>query len=412
MATAPVVDVNFAEAQQLGNDLIDRLTVMREADPIYFSEVNGGIWIVNGHKEVAEAFAGKKPLSSVRLPGMVMMHLDQETQATAFPNMVEVTKNWVINMDRPASWRLRNLAQRAFSSQVAESLRPTVKTFIEDAFAAVENENRIEFVDAVARRIPARTILTLFGLGDDVYPKLHDWSVSLNAALSGINAPLEVLEAAERSMIEMKAMLLPEIEKRRAQPTDDFISLLITARDGDDKLSEAELVAMLIIVLIAGHDTTANTIALGTAALAGLPEQRAFIRENPDKIGAAVMEIMRYIAMSTAMARIATEDFGWNGHHIAAGSVVFLMIAGANRDPNAFPDPDRFDPTRGQNGNMTFAPGLHFCIGHFLAKVQLQEFFKILVDRYDPEVLDDRLNFGFSIGFRGLDTLHLRLDRR
>lgn len=88
------------------------------------------------------------------------------------------------------------------------------------------------------------------------------------------------------------------------------------------------------------------------------------------------------------------------------------MIAGANRDPSAFPDPERFDPTRPQSRNMTFAPGLHFCIGHFLAKVQLQEYFAALCDRYDPVLLDDRLDFGTSIGFRGVETLTMRLEPR
>lgn len=271
VAATAEMDVDFSQARSLGNDIIGKLNAMREADPIFFSPVNGGIWIVNGHKEVTEAFAGKLPLSSVRLPDMVMQQVPSTDREARYPQICEVTRNWVINMDRPASWRLRTLGQKAFSSQVAEGLRPHVRRFIDDAFADIDNADSFEFVDKVARLIPARTILKLFGLGDDIYPRLHHWSVTLNAALSGVNIPEEILAAAEQTMEEMRVLFLPEIEARRRNPTDDFISALVTARDGDDKLSEQELIAMLIIVLIAGHDTTANTIALGTAALAHLP---------------------------------------------------------------------------------------------------------------------------------------------
>jgi cytochrome P450 len=115
--------------------------------------------------------------------------------------------------------------------------------------------------------------------------------------------------------------------------------------------------------------------------------------------------------MSTLQGRVAAEDFDWRGHQIKRGEIVLLLIAGANRDPSVFADPDVFDPARPQDKNVTFAPGLHFCIGHFLAKMQLQEYFSALIERYEPVVLDDRLDFGMSLGFRGLETLHVRLDK-
>jgi pimeloyl-[acyl-carrier protein] synthase len=153
-------------------------------------------------------------------------------------------------------------------------------------------------------------------------------------------------------------------------------------------------------------------MALGMAALAQHPEARDYIRKNPEKMPDALMELMRYIAMSTMMPRIVAEDFTWQGHALKKGQFVFLMIAGANRDARVFPDPEKLDLTRPQDANMTFAPGLHFCIGHLLAKMQLGEFFPEALRRFDLEMLDKRLDFGLSLSFRGVETLHLRLTPR
>jgi cytochrome P450 len=173
------------------------------------------------------------------------------------------------------------------------------------------------------------------------------------------------------------------------------------------------MVGICIITLIAGHDTTANTMAMGVAALSTHPEARETIRTAPQEdVETAVLEIMRYIAMSTMMPRIVAEDFTWRGHELKKGQFVFLMIAGANRDAKVFPDPDKLDLSREQFPNMTFAPGLHHCIGHLLAKMQLGEFFPEFLRRFDAEVLDDHLNFGHAMSFRGLESLHLRLTPR
>jgi cytochrome P450 len=211
----------------------------------------------------------------------------------------------------------------------------------------------------------------------------------------------------------MRDIFLDEFKKREAKPGEDFLSQLVLARDGNDRLSESEMVGICHLTLIAGHDTTANSLALGTAQLADNPEARDFVRNNPDRIGDAVMEIMRLSAVSTSMARIATENFEWYGHQIQAGQIVLLMIVGANRDPAVFPDPLRLDFTRPQIDNMTFAPGLHHCVGHFMAKMQLSEFFPALLDRFETvELLDERFQFGAGISFRGPEHLNMRFIPR
>jgi cytochrome P450 len=406
------VDINFAETGLLGNELLSKLDAMREADPIYFSEKNGGIWVVTGHRQVAEGFRGDLPLSAVRLPHLVVGTIPEAEREKRIPYLMWSTPQWIINMDPPGQPRLRRLVMKAFSRQVVETVRPHARRFIAEALDEAGAKGGVEFVNMVARKIPARVILRMMGLSEDLLPRLHHWSIALNAALGGVNMPAEIVEEGERVLIEMRGHFLPEIEKRRIAPTDDFLSALVTAHDEGDKLSEEEMLGICHVALIAGHDTTANTMALGTAALAQHPEACEFIRNNPDKTPEAVMEIMRHIAMSTMMPRIISEDFVWHGHRMKKGQFVFLMIAGANRDPDVFSDPERLDVMRPQEANMTFAPGMHHCIGHLLAKMQLGEFFPELLRRFEPELLDKRLDFGLSLSFRGVETLNLRLHPR
>jgi cytochrome P450 len=397
----------------MGNELLDRISAMRDATPIFRSELNGGLWMVTGHREVVEGFAGKVPLSAKRLPDMVVGGIPENERMEKIPYFMTTTAHWLVNMDRPAQSRLRNLAQKAFSSKVAESLRPRVRAAVKAALDEAEGKERIELVSDVALRVTGATILYLLDLPDDIFPRLRQWSIEINAVTTTVNMPAEVMMGGERVLLEMRDVFLPEIEKARRNPNDGFISSLVSARDADgDTLDEEEILGILYIALIAGHDTSTNTMALGTAALAGLPDVRAYMRANPEQIGDVVMEIGRYVAMSTLQGRVAAEDFEWHGHQIKRGEVVLLLIAAANRDPSVFENPDVFDPARPQDKNMTFAPGLHFCIGHFLAKMQLQEYFSQLIERFDPVVLDDHLNFGMALGFRGLDTLDVRLDKR
>jgi cytochrome P450 len=324
---------------------------------------------------------------------------------------MSATKHWLLNMDAPEHPRLRRLMTKAFGKPIVEGLRPHVRGFIQDALDRAGAKGEVEFVSEVARRIPARTILRQLGLSDDLMPRLHHWSIVLNT-LGNVHVPIDKLVEIENVLLELRGLFLPEIEARRKRPREDFLSALVTANEAGDQLSEEEMLGICYITLIAGHDTTANTIALGTAALAQHPEARDYIRENPQHIGTAVMELSRYIAMSTAQARLVSEDFTWNGHHLKKGQFALIFIAGANRDPKLFPAPDRIDFTRPQDSNMTFGPGIHHCIGHLLAKMQLGEFFPELVRRFDPQMLDPRLDFATTLGFRGLNTLNIRLRPR
>lgn len=409
-AEARAMDFELSRIAELGNELLTRLDHLRESSPITWSELNQ-IWMVTGHAEVLEGFNGTLPLSARRLPDPAVARIPPQDRERLLPCFMNATRNWVLNMDAPEHQRLRKLLVKAFGKPIVEGLRPHVKGFIQETLDEAGKKGEIDFVADVARKIPARTILRQLGLGDEILPKLQGWSVSLNQA-GNVNMPIEALQGIEQTLKELRATFRPEFEKRRKAPTNDFLSALVTANEAGDKLSEDEMFGTCDIVLIAGHDTTTNTMTLGTAALAQHPEACEYIRRHPESASNVVLELSRLVGMSTAMSRRVAKDFEWKGHTLREGQYVLLFMTAANRDPRVFAQPESLDFTRVQDMNLTFAAGAHHCIGHLLAKMQLSEFFPELVRRYDLELLDKQLDFGPTLGFRGLESLRLRLHPR
>ena len=404
------VDFDLTQVAEMGNGILAKIKAVREADPIYWSETNQ-VWMVTGHKELSEGYAGTLPLANFRAPGPALALLTPQERIERAPRFNETAKRWLFNMDPPEHPRLRKLMSKAFGRPVVEQVRSHARRFIREALDGLRDGEAVEFVAAVTRKIPARTILLLLGQDDAIYPRLHRWSLVLNTT-GNVNLTHAQVDEIEQVFSELDELFLPEIEKRQKHPGDDFLSALITAEIDGERLSTQHLLATCNLVLIAGHDTTANTMALGTVALAQHAGARDYFRQKPENIVDAVMEISRYVAMSTVKSRRVTEDFVWNGHQLRAGQYVLMFMAGGNHDPNVFPVPEEIDFSRPQDRNMSFAPGAHHCIGHLLAKMQLSEFFPALVQRFDIELPDDRLDFSGALGFRGLETLNVRMKAR
>ncbi len=201
--------------------------------------------------------------------------------------------------------------------------------------------------------------------------------------------------------------------RRGKPPQDDLIAALMQASEGGDTLSEDEMLGALQLALIAGHDTTSATLTLGLAALAKNPGLWDHMYRHPEKTLDSCMELMRFVAMSTLQMRFVAENFTWHGKEIKQGDFVFLVFAAANRDPRVFADPEQINPERDHEKSMVFAPGLHHCIGHLLAKMQVTEFFGALVQRFSGvELLDPKLDFMSQIAFRGLHHLNVRMIPR
>jgi cytochrome P450 len=405
--------LEFARVEPLGDRIIGRINAAREHGAIWWSEEERS-WVVSGHAEVAEGFQLLVPLSNDRSKLMAGLVPDDAERMRIMPNTVRYFRHFLINLEGTAHVRMRRLMTKAFSRKVAENYRPFARQVIVETLDAVKGRDEVEFVEEIAREITGRNLLRIIGLEDEAFymPRLKYWSYIANAGLGG-HASLETIAEMDRAFGEMVEVFQKEIDRRRANPGKDFLSQLILADDNGDRFSDDELLGNMHLILIAGHDTTLNTMALSVNALSKNAEARSYMREHPDDSLNSMLELMRYIAMSTEMTRLVAEDFEWRGHHLQKGQIVHLMIAGANRDPKVFAEPEKLDLTRNTDASMTFAPGVHHCIGHLFAKMQLTEFFPAFLDRYDSwEVLEDELPFGGGLSFRGPQAMHLRLVPR
>lgn len=191
------------------------------------------------------------------------------------------------------------------------------------------------------------------------------------------------------------------------------MTALVQATDQGEKLTVEEMLGALHILIVAGHDSTANTLTLSLAALSQQPQAWNYMHDNPANSMACCLELMRYVAMSASQPRIVAEDFEWHGKQLKKDEVIFLMMAAGNRDPRVYEDPETLDLTRTNDQSLVFGPGVHHCIGHVLAKMQVTEFFSALVREFQgAQVLDDRLKFMHQLAFRGLSELNVRMIPR
>jgi cytochrome P450 len=404
------LDFDFNTLPEIGNGFLDRLSAIREAEPVFWSEHQRG-WIVTRHADVLEGFSGRMPLSTARLVETVVQGFPE--RAAKMPTLMKSLPDWIINSDPPAHTRMRTLMNKAFSHKVVQSVRNFAQGNIEAVLDEMEARGTAECNEDIARQITGKTILHLLGVPQEYLPKLKDWAASMLGALAVVNATDEQLAAGERSVIEIFELFEREIEKRRTHPQDDVFTGLVQAVDGGDRLTMAEMVGSSVVLLLAGHDTTLNSMVMGVEALSRHPEHRAQIAANPEGVDKAVLELMRYFAMSGGQTRLVMEDFEWHGKKLKKGDAVYLMIAGANRDPRVFENPEVLDFSRDVFQSMTFAPGIHHCIGHVLARMQLNEFFSRTYKRFEQvEVLERKLVYSPVWVFRAIPKMDVRFHRR
>lgn len=405
-------DVDLSKAGALGNRFVAELCQLREMDPVHWSPASR-CWLVTRHADIAEALAGKFPLSTKRLVSIGLGAIPDADRARLFPTIMRYMPNWIIDTDPPVHTRLRKLLVKAFNKKVVESVRPFVQERVKELLEKLSRQPQVEFNEEIARQLPGSVILKLIGLSQDHLPRLREWA---NALAEGVGVPfadVAALTRVDKAMADMNAVLVPEIQSRRKAPRNDLLTELVHAVEDGESLSEEEMLGGLHVLIVAGHDTTSNTLTLGLEALARHPDVWEYLYRHPDKALEVSLELMRYMAMSTSQPRIAADDFEWHGRKLKRGDLVFLMFAAANRDPRAFADPEAINVQRDLEASMVFGPGLHHCIGHLLAKMQVAEFFAALSQRFvSAEILDERLDFMPQVVFRGLYHLNVRMTPR
>lgn len=385
---------------------IDRI---REEAPMFFSP-SQQVWFITRHEDVINAFSDKR-WSEKRLHGSQFNAIPEAERATVIPNLVKYVPDWVNNIDSPQHDRVRRLLLKGFTRKVIESIRPAIDQACDDLVDYAAEKREFDFVNDIAFPLPATVILRLLGVPLEHLPKMRGWANYVTAALAGVQPPRELLLAAEQAFAEMNEIFMIEIEKRKTEPGSDLITALVQAReDNGDALTLEELLGILQLVIIAGHDSTANTIGLSLLALLNHPDQLELYREGKVETLTAMSELTRHVNVAAMQPRVALEPIELHGQVAQPGQYAFVMIAAANRDPRMFDNPTRLDFTRRNVDRMaSFGPGIHHCVGHYLARVELDALYRRIVKRFKTMEADtSNLQFQLNPVFRGLEALPVR----
>ena len=311
--------------------------------------------------------------------------------------------------DPPVHTRLRRLVARDFSPRRIGELAPRIEEIAHQLLDEHVEGGRLEAMSALADQLPVVIIAEMLGIPIEHRARFRKWSdaVASNVAVDAEGAsPPAVIEAVAR----LREYLAHEIERRRIEPGEDLISALVVAHDTSEALNTEELLAFVVLLLVAGNETTTNLIGNGLLALARNPEQYERLRSDPALIPSAVEEMLRYDSPVQTLMRFATRDAEVGGTRIDLGTMVTVMFGAANRDPAQFPQPDRFDIARSPNDHVAFGDGIHFCLGAPLARLEARIAFKAIVERFATIALADpsaALSYRGSFITRGLRELPL-----
>jgi pimeloyl-[acyl-carrier protein] synthase len=406
------MDFPFVDMPKLGNLFLTKLDTIRETDPVFWSKHQHG-WLITRHADIADGFMQRQPLSSRRFGTSTLSVIPLAEHQARIPMLHRFVPMLINNTDAPVHTRMRKLTLKAFNRKVIESVRGFAQANIEAALDAIETSPDIEMNRDVARPITGQTILNLLGIPHEYLGKLGNWAERIGISIGSVNPPIEQIMGGESAIREIYDLFSAEIEKRRQNPKLDIFTTLLQAVDEGEQLTQDEMIGISIVLLIAGYDTTLNSMVLGVEALSRQAELRDWLHANPDGGNAAAIELSRVTAMSSFETRIATEDFTWHDKTILAGDIVYLMIAAGNRDPRVFENPAEIDFSRDNSAVPSWGPGLHHCVGHLLAKMQLAEFFTRAYRRYEQiEVIEPDLRYGPAPSFRSFPTMHVRLHPR
>jgi len=401
--------------EQLGADYFQNplayFSRMREEGPVTPALLPHGerVWLVTRYPEVRAALAD---------PRLYKDWAGKLTSPDWVPDeVIGYLSVHMLNTDPPNHTRLRKLVTKAFTARRVAGLRPRVEAITASLLDAIEaragaGEDTVDLVEAFAFPLPVTVICELLGVPTEDRAQFRRWS---NAMVASEGEPGR-FRAAGTAMFHYFTELVAD---KRAHPADDMVSALIAARDaserGDsgDSLDERELIAMLFLLLVAGHETTTNLIASGTLALLTNPAELERLRSDPSLLPGAVDELLRYVnPLNHATDRFTLEPVEIGGVTIPAREWVLCVTSSANRDSGRFPDADRLDVGRDAGGHVAFGHGIHYCLGAPLARLEGEVAFGALLSRFPSLSLAAdlaTLRWRPSSLIRGLEALPVRV---
>ncbi len=365
-------------------------------------------WLVTRYDDVVALLKDERFIKDRR----VALTAEQATRQPWIPAIFKPLERNMLDVDPPDHTRLRGLVHKAFTPRLIEDLRGRVQAITGELLDAAERKGQMDLVRDYALPLPAIIIAELLGVPARDRHRFHRWSTVMVTAVATSWGLLKAMP----SMLAFLRYIRRLIRDRRAAQRDDLTSALVEASESGDRLSEDELVAMIALLLIAGHETTVNLIANGTLALIRHPDQMERLRRDPSLIKTGVEELLRYDGpLLTATERYAREDADIGGVTIPRGERVLAGLASADRDGSQFEDPDELNLAREPNRHVAFGLGLHYCLGAPLARLEGQIAINTLLRRLPDLRLaapPDSLRRRPGLVLNGLDALPVTFARR
>lgn len=321
-----------------------------------------------------------------------------------------ISEQWsrsLLMSDPPTHTRLRGAVNRFFTPRAVQRIRGRVSAIVDSAFAAFADGEPIEVMSELAYPIPLAVMAELFDVGLEGAELLRSETPTLARMLELDPTPAE-LDAIGTAAMTVMLFLVPIVAERWRHPGEDLLSALIHPPDGAAALETDEIITMCLLLLAAGHETTANLIGNGTLALLQHPDQLDWLARHPDLTPQAVDELLRYDSPAQVASRVARNDLVLGGVRVHKGQQALIVLGAANRDPARYPDPGRLDLTRTGAPHLAFGNGPHFCVGAGLARLEAQEtFHRLAQSAFRPTAGSWSYRRDHSRTFRRLQTLRI-----
>ncbi len=386
---------------------------LRAEDPVHWSP-RLKAWVLTRYDDCKAVLLDKEVSSDRLRPYFATL---PGAEAAKIGEIVRYLTHWMVFRDPPEHSRLRRLTSKVFNLQSMNAMRPAAEDLVQWLFGKIRERiggaGEIDFIADFAGPLPALVIMTMLGVPKEELAKVKRLSDDIALFIGSSRMSGEKYDIAERATHEMAAFFLDFIRDRKANPRKDLLSELVHMEDNGDRLTEDELVATCILLLFAGHETTTNHIANGLLSLLRFPRELEELRADDGLAPRAIEELLRYDGPSGAQVRIVKVEQELRGNTLKPGDRVFLMLNAANRDPEAYHEPDRLVLGRGGVAHLTFGFGIHICLGFPLARMEGQVALPAVARHWRKIALavpEARLEWLNSMVFRGMKALPLRVS--
>lgn len=375
---------------------------LRSEDPVHWDPFLH-TWVVTRYSDVLEVlhtFSAERTHTPEKLKAMGLSQMSP---------IAQLMVKQMLFMDPPAHTRLRSLASQAFSPGRVAVLRTHIREIVNRLLDSVQSKGEMDVIHDLGDPLPATVTAEMLGVPVGDRFQLKAWSADFAEMLGNFQHNPEHAPRMLRAVQDMTTYFRDTIRRQKDQPQEGLVHSLTMAEVDGDRLTDEEVAATSIVTMVGGLETTTNLIGNGVLTLLRNPGELERLQADPSLIPSAVEEMLRYESPSQHTGRLAPRDVELGDKKIRKAQAVMAVMAAANRDPERFPDPDRFDITRTDNRHLAFGYAAHFCFGAALARVEGQEVFEAIIRRLpDLELQPVSLTWRNNLGLRGLTALPVR----